>query len=193
MNYVNRRSLGLLSVLLLGTLLLLAPTSALAAFPDGYTGPLINDNSRKCLDVFDGSTRNGATVSQWSCNGQSNQIWVFKRVPFVTYDVYEIVNARSGKCLDDYRGSKRNGAAVVQWPCSQAFLDQAEDWLLITGPIPHYGTVYGFMNVQGASAGGHHVLDVVHGSDSNGARVDLWSLHDGLNQFWSRPAPVTVV
>ena len=43
------------------------------------TGMLINRNSGKCVDVYDGSKNNAAAIIQWDCHGGSNQQWRLTR------------------------------------------------------------------------------------------------------------------
>ncbi len=38
---------------------------------------IINDNSNKCIDVWNGGYANGTDIIQWSCNGDPNQTWIY--------------------------------------------------------------------------------------------------------------------
>lgn len=69
---------------------------------------LTNVNSGKVLEVYNSSTRNGATVDQWAWNGSKTQMWEIN-----SEDVF--INVNSGKILEVYNSSTSDGAPVDQW------------------------------------------------------------------------------
>ncbi|MCY1065434.1 Ca2+-dependent phosphoinositide-specific phospholipase C [Nannocystis sp. RBIL2] len=38
---------------------------------------MVNDNSNKCVDVWNGAYSNGTDIIQWSCNSDPNQAWIY--------------------------------------------------------------------------------------------------------------------
>lgn len=63
-----------------------------------------------CLDVADGSTRNGARVIAWQCRNQPNQKWDWSRG--------QIRSRFANKCLDIEGGNARPGQPVIVWSCA---------------------------------------------------------------------------
>jgi Ricin-type beta-trefoil lectin domain-like len=78
-------------------------------------------HSGKCLDVYGGSTDDGASVIQFSCHGGYNQQW---RLWDVGGGYYELTARHSGKCLDVYGGSTDDGASVIQFSCHGGYNQQ---------------------------------------------------------------------
>jgi Ricin-type beta-trefoil lectin domain len=98
-------------------------------------GELVNRNSGKCLEVYNGprgigtrDLRQGALVDQWTCYpGHTNQEWDYR--PQAAGG--ELVNRNSGKCLEVYNGSTgigtrdlAQGAFVDQWTCYPGHTNQ---------------------------------------------------------------------
>ena len=65
-----------------------------------------------CLDVAQGSRRQGAGVVAWECRNQPNQKWDWRG--------NEIRSRDTGMCLDLEGGRARPGQRVVMWPCTGA-------------------------------------------------------------------------
>ncbi len=63
-----------------------------------------------CLDVAQGSTRQGARVIAWQCRNQPNQQW--------EWSGGQIRSLYTGMCLDIEGGRARPGQPVVMWPCA---------------------------------------------------------------------------
>src|SRR5581483_6329426 len=85
-----------------------------AAITSGGTFAMQASNSWMCVDVTGASTADGANVEQWTCNGQTNQQWLFRDTGG---GVFEVSSVNSGKCLDVDHASTANGANVLQWAC----------------------------------------------------------------------------
>ena len=92
----------------------------------GYTTPLPNfltvTNSNgfqmvadtgKCVDVFNRGSSDGARITQWSCNGQTNQKW--EEVP--ANGGFMLRSVDSGKCLDIPNSSMALGTNAWLWTC----------------------------------------------------------------------------
>ncbi|MFF1301879.1 RICIN domain-containing protein [Streptomyces sp. NPDC058307] len=57
---------------------------------------MVNVNSGKCLEIPGGSTADGATADQWTCEGGTHQLWR-KRAAIGGY--VTSTNVNSGLCL----------------------------------------------------------------------------------------------
>ncbi|MFP4894213.1 RICIN domain-containing protein [Paraburkholderia sp. EG304] len=67
-----------------------------------------------CADVNAESTTPGASVIQWTCNGQNNELWTLTQ----NNGLYQFVNVNSNLCLDIYGVSTDAGAGADQWTCN---------------------------------------------------------------------------
>lgn len=75
-----------------------------------------NMYSHRCLSVAGKSTKNGAYVNQWTCNGADNTLWsIYKANPYS----YVLINMWSGKCLNVAGNSMKNGAWLIQYTCGR--------------------------------------------------------------------------
>jgi hypothetical protein len=138
--------------------------------PVGGNAIIKSANGGKCLDVFEESYENGATVGQWTCNWGDNQLWHVDPLG----SGYQIQARHSDKCLDVLEDSHENGAAVIQWECHGG---SNQTWQLVPT------STAGYYQLQSVSSG--KCLDVAEASRSNGAVVHLWDCHDGANQQWA--------
>jgi hypothetical protein len=89
--------------------------------------PLMNGNNNQCLGVLGGSTKEGANVVAWSCNGHDDQYWALD--PLITctkngaaYNPF--INLNSGQVLGVSGNSTSNGASAVQWDYQNACNNQ---------------------------------------------------------------------
>jgi len=92
------------------------------------TYTIIDDNSRKALEVSGCSTGDGATVQLWGFHGGACQTW---RVNDVGGGVFSIIGTGSGKSLDVAGCSPNAGADVVVWPhhggsCQRWYFDRVQ-------------------------------------------------------------------
>ena len=134
----------------------------------GATYKIINRNSGKLLDVYEGLTTDGADVIQWFDNGGSNQRWVITS----TSNGYTIKCVKSGKLLDVYEASTANGTKVIQW-FDNGGSNQRWD-------IVDLGN--GYYKIINRNSG--KALDVSENRTDNGASVIQWTYHGGYNQQW---------
>src|SRR5581483_6530853 len=73
---------------------------------------IMNKLSGKVLDVYGGSTADGAPIQQWDYLGGNNQKWYLMPV---AGGYFAIVNVQSGKVLDVSGQSINGGATIQQW------------------------------------------------------------------------------
>lgn len=80
----------------------------------------VSVNSGQCEGVNGGSTDEGASIIQWPCNNNTDQIWVYAWTGsyFYGWPIWNIVNNRSGMCLGISGGSTQAGAHAIQWSCN---------------------------------------------------------------------------
>jgi hypothetical protein len=90
----------------------------------GYVN-IVSARSGMCLDVFNGTTDNGATVISWPCRTTDNlnQQW---QVVGSTDTYFKVVNRKSGRCLDVFNGSIQQQERLIQWDCRGR--DDASQW-----------------------------------------------------------------
>ncbi|MET7451680.1 RICIN domain-containing protein [Streptomyces sp. NPDC005574] len=67
--------------------------------------------SQMCLDAYDNQTSAGTKVEIWSCNGQTNQQWLFNSNGTIT-------GSQSGLCLDVTGAATANGTLAELWTCN---------------------------------------------------------------------------
>ena len=154
------------------------------------TDEITNENSGKCLEVYNWGTANGDQVDQWTCgNHQANQTWEWELEGSVSIpggsgdccDIFELVNQHSGKCLEAYNWGTSNGAKIDQWTC---YNDGNQDWLEDPGVSCSYQGV-SFEDYDTYLLGDPKmVFEVYQQSKSNGAKVDLYQWNGGGNQLW---------
>ncbi len=93
---------------------------------------IVNNNSRLCLVIENGSTANGARAVQGTCGSGEWQvsldgIMTFGAAPSDSVSLpnnYRIVNAKSGKCLEIADSRKDDGAPAQQWDCRDGLKTQ---------------------------------------------------------------------
>jgi len=141
--------------------------------PAGYT--FTARHSNKLLDVYNGSTADGANVVQWAANGQANQRW---RVQDAGGGYSTVVSVNSGRCLDVYGGASAtaDGARVTQWSCNGGTNQQ---WR-----IEDAGGGY----VRLVARHSAKCLEVLSSATTDGAQVVQWTCGSGTNQQWRRTA-----
>jgi hypothetical protein len=151
----------------------LGPTAA-NAFTTSYF-KIINQNSGKCLDVYNWSTAAGANIDQWTCgSNQANQLWrLFENSDG---DTFSIQNENSGMCLEPE--TNEIGVYIVQNPCSPS--DQLQEWVV----VPDGNVTYYENSVWPPGGAG---LDVYGASTANHAWIDLWYMNWNPNQQWNVP------
>ncbi|WP_426570278.1 non-reducing end alpha-L-arabinofuranosidase family hydrolase [Streptomyces canus] len=164
-----RRLLAVLSPLLLVATFLGAQPAAAATVDPTASYVLVNRNSGKALDVYNLATGDGARITQWTRNDQSQQQWQFVDSGG---GYYRIKSRHSGKVLDLYNWSTANGGSIVQWADLNATNQQ---WRLADSSDGYVRLISRHSNkaleVQGASTA----------DNANIVQYDDWG---GTNQQW---------
>jgi ricin-type beta-trefoil lectin protein len=75
---------------------------------------LVSQQSSKCLQPANGSTAQGESIVQVTCNGTLAQQWVVE--PQSSTKVH-LRNRASQLCMDA-AGGATNGTPITQWPCN---------------------------------------------------------------------------
>ncbi|WP_163570459.1 RICIN domain-containing protein [Fodinicola feengrottensis] len=134
-------------------------------------------HSGQSLDVYNGSTQDGANAIQWPYHGTTNEEW---RLTQQADGSYAITVLHSGLVLTVSGASTQDGAQVVQsadqgLPSQRWFLDQ---------------DFAGAFRIVSVATG--KLLDVTGASTTNAANVIVWPNNGGANQQWrpDRVAPV---
>ncbi|MEU7854373.1 RICIN domain-containing protein [Nonomuraea sp. NPDC049141] len=116
------------------------------------------------VDVEGGATGDGARIIQWPLSGD-NQIWQFQPVG----SHFQIVNRHSGKCITSDGGVAHQ---LYQWRCKGTDLQ-----LWDTTLTPGNAFAYPIKNVASGL-----FMEVLGASGAQGAAIDTWYYHNGLNQ-----------
>jgi hypothetical protein len=138
---------------------------------DTWGVQLVNDGSRKCLDVRseDGSYTSGARVQQYKCKlPDGNQAWYLENLGTGRYN---IENVQSGQCLDVTDGSTADGAPTQQSYCNGA---ESQEWKIVKDGD--------FDRLVSANSG--KCLDVRDGSHADHAIVQQWPCNGSPAQRW---------
>ncbi|MEU0582953.1 non-reducing end alpha-L-arabinofuranosidase family hydrolase [Streptomyces sp. NPDC006132] len=164
-----RRLLAVLSPLLLVATFLGAQPASAATVDPNASYVLVNRNSGKALDVYNMATDDGARITQWTRNDQSQQQWQFVDSGG---GYYRIKSRHSGKVLDVHNWSTANGGSIVQWTDQNATNQQ---WRLADSSDGYVRLISRHSNkaleVQGASTA----------DNANIVQYDDWG---GSNQQW---------
>jgi hypothetical protein len=112
---------------------------------------------------------NGGRVQIWSCNGLSNQQWIFDESSGEM--VYGGNTGNPALCLDS--GNMQQGSQLKIWECNG--LPQQK-----FGYDVHMFTLYMPASVSDAST----CLDLLGGDFSQGASIQVWSCTSCWNQQW---------
>lgn len=127
---------------------------------------LLNPQSKRCVDVSGASTKPGAAVQLWDCNGTKAQRWVFSNYSYVTG--YGELRAFAGtRCLDVSGGNLSSGTVVQSWTCNGT---KAQKWRLNRN-----GTIN---TVNGLC------LDARSGGRTNGTRLQVYRCNGTGSQLF---------
>ncbi|WP_307180081.1 RICIN domain-containing protein [Streptomyces africanus] len=77
------------------------------------------------MEIPGGSTADGATADQWTCDGGTHQLW---RKTAAIGGYVTFTNVNSGLCLQVAGASTTNGAALSQSSCNGGVNQQ---WLVV--------------------------------------------------------------
>ncbi|CAM5649013.1 non-reducing end alpha-L-arabinofuranosidase family hydrolase [Streptomyces purpurascens] len=164
-----RRLLAVLAPLLLLATFLGAQPAGAATVDPNTSYVLVNRNSGKALDVYNMATADGARITQWTRNDQSQQQWQFVDAGG---GYYRIKSRHSGKVLDVHNWSTANGGSIVQWADLNATNQQ---WRLADSSDGYVRLISRHSNkaleVQGAATA----------DNANIVQYDDWG---GTNQQW---------
>jgi len=122
----------------------------------------------KCLDLPGGKTDNGALLWLWSCNGLTNQQWIFAA------DTWKIQYAGNpNKCIDalGWKGVKGAGTRLGLWDCNG--LD-SQKW----GYDSSLKTIY----LASSQSNANLCMDLP--GEDDGAPIDVWTCNQHSNQAW---------
>jgi Ricin-type beta-trefoil lectin domain-like len=81
---------------------------------------LVNQNSKRCLDVPGGSRAAGVELQQWGCWGGDMQLWAVETQSSIQSPVAtsRLRNLMTGMCVDDKDWSNTRGTSLQQWDCN---------------------------------------------------------------------------
>ncbi|MGW7541716.1 RICIN domain-containing protein [Streptomyces sp. NPDC054770] len=125
---------------------------------------LIARHSSKCADVPNQSLWEGIAISQYTCNGGTNQKWWFKDLGT---GYYELMGRGSSLCLQE------NSTDVTQEDCTGA---TAQQWSVVTSGS--------YVNIKARTSG--ECLDVSGASTADSAAIITYTCNGGTNQQWTR-------
>ncbi|WNZ13432.1 non-reducing end alpha-L-arabinofuranosidase family hydrolase [Streptomyces sp. 11x1] len=165
---VRRLFAALAPLLLVVTFLGAQPASAATVDPNA-SYVLVNRNSGKALDVYNMATSDGARITQWTRNDQSQQQWQFVDAGS---GYYRIKSRHSGKVLDLYNWSTSNGGSIVQWTDLNAANQQ---WRLADSSDGY---------VRLISRHSNKALEVQGSSTADNANIVQYDDWGGTNQQW---------
>ncbi|WP_410812722.1 family 43 glycosylhydrolase [Micromonospora sp. 067-2] len=167
---MKRPGLVALTVAVAAGFTVVAPVPASAATIDTSAWyQLVNRGTGKALDVYEGSTADGADVVQWAPSTATNQQWQFVSSGS---GWYRLKARHSGKVADVNAGSTADGGDVVQWTDTNATNQQ---WSVTD-------TTSGYVSILNRRSG--KALDVEAGSKTDGANVIQWTNTGATNQQW---------
>jgi len=152
-----------------------------------FTSNLVAKHSGKCLDIKDGSFRNGSQLEQETCNRSEAPAFEFMAVPNKS-NTYLIKNTQSGKCLDIFRARTQNGTNLIQYRCGEGSNQEFE--LINAGS--------GYYQLKAGHSG--KCIDVFRAYKADGTKVVQYRCHSAAerlkkgNQVWkisraSEPTP----
>ncbi|MGV9580817.1 non-reducing end alpha-L-arabinofuranosidase family hydrolase [Streptomyces sp. NPDC003509] len=163
------RLLALLAPLLLVATFLGAKPAAAAAVDPGTSYVLVNRGSGKALDVYNMATDDGARITQWTRNDQTQQQWQFVDSGD---GYYRIKSRHSGKVLDVHNWSTANGGSIVQWT---DLLSANQQWRLADSSD-------GYVRFISRHSG--KALEVQGASTADNANIVQYDDWGGANQQW---------
>ncbi|MFI6530793.1 RICIN domain-containing protein [Nonomuraea sp. NPDC050547] len=128
-----------------------------------------NVKSGKCLNIPNGSTAEGASVTQFTCGDWNDHKWSLEPIEG---DFYRIRNLNSGRCLAIPGGTHTPNTQAIQWGC---------------GPWDDHKwrfEIYPSGNVQIINKHAGQCLAVRNGDIADGAPVIQFPCGSWLDHFW---------
>jgi hypothetical protein len=134
-----------------------------------YSGPIMNRNSNKALDVTEHGLQDGDNIQQWSYADQPNQNW---DVIDLGKSEVAIISRHSGKAITVQGGRDNDGANIIQ----RGWNDSPQQrWRLEKVSVDYYRIV---------SVDNGKCLDVMERGKQDGAPIQLWNYASQSNQQW---------
>ncbi len=172
------------------------PAKASATSPLlGHIYNIVNKNSDKLLEVYNGDPSNGAPVDQWASSGCHCQNWQFEVADYssngTTNDtsyIYYIVNEKTGGYLgvpqsssagtqvEDFILSSSSSSSPPSSSSSSSYGTNLE-WTINETEYPGYATI---TNVSSGL-----VLGIDQGSLEDGAKVVQWQDNGTSDHEWN--------
>ncbi|MFD9444677.1 RICIN domain-containing protein [Streptomyces sp. NPDC060006] len=153
--------------------LALAATSVLFSSPSASAASFYtygNASSGKCMAVPNNSGANGTELVQWTCTGNSDQVWTPVAVPGGDGNRIKLVNFNSDKCLAIGGSSTEAGAKAIQWECTG---NDDQIWIRDSA-------------LRLRNLNSDLCLAVPNSSQANGTKLIQWTCTLGLDQQWPR-------
>jgi hypothetical protein len=155
-----------------------APTAPSSSAPFAY---LQNYNSGKCIEVPGYSTQEGLQLDQWSCIGQTNELW---RPYQNTSGDYVFWNEANSYCIEVGGYSTANGAWIAQWPCTPA--SAASNFIFY--PYLFIGNINGLSYYEWANIYTNKCLNISGASTADGAKLIQWDcIPTAKNEWFALP------
>ncbi|GAA2607234.1 non-reducing end alpha-L-arabinofuranosidase family hydrolase [Paractinoplanes durhamensis] len=147
---------------------LAAGPAAAATIDTSASYVLVNRNSGKALDVYNLATTDGARITQWTRNDQSQQQWQFVDSGG---GYYRLKSKLSGKVLDVYNFSTADGGSIVQWTDNNSTNQQFS-----------IQDVDGYIQLLNRNSG--KAVEVQGAATADGGNIVQYADWNGTNQQW---------
>ncbi len=149
------------------------PARAGASPPGDGPYLIIGLDSRKCVDVINGSRSDGARIQQWKCDGTTlQQQWYFVPAGGGTLRLEPNHAQNPQECLDVYNGGTGDLVPLQQWRCNsypQQRWHRDQYWWPAAGQF-----VYRFRPAHAPTK----CMDVTGWGKGNGVRLQTYSCFD---------------
>ncbi|MBR0575076.1 Ig-like domain-containing protein [Proteiniclasticum sp. BAD-10] len=132
-------------------------------------------NSGLVMDVYDGGTKEGTNIIQYSYHGMENQQWRFDSLGNGYYKITSVLNPEYS--IDVFGGGDTMGNRVIQYHYHGGTNQQ---WKILKNAD---GSI-SLMSRLAEENGTNFVLDVFGGGKTEGVNVIQWALNGGDNQKW---------
>lgn len=149
---------------------------------------IINERSRKAVEVSSGRTTNGSKIAQYECNGTLSQHWILKDAG---NGFFCIVNCKTGKALDIPSGKTSNGVQLQLYTLNGT---DAQRWKLVEREsmrqrldafaLKHAGTIAEGTYAIGVAGAERQVIDVNGASKVNAVNIQLYESNGTNAQRW---------
>jgi predicted alpha-1,6-mannanase (GH76 family) len=145
--------------------------------PPSTTGPIasgtyrvINKNSSLCVDAKSSGTANGTVVEQGTCNGGTNQQWVFTATDSGYYKVLAASNSAQGWDVSGGPGATADGTKIDLWQNGGANNQQF-------APVSEGS---GYYHLVARNSG--TCVDINNASTTTGVQLQIWTCNSSAAQ-----------